>query len=85
MSAGIATLDVDRARLDDAAVKQLFLDARSHNRWLDTPVDDALLVELYHLTALAPTSANSQPMRIVFVKSRDAKERLRPALAPGNG
>jgi len=84
MSTGIATPDLDRARVDDAAVKQLFLDARSHNRWLDTPVDDALLRELYHLTALAPTSANSQPMRIVFVKSRDAKERLRPALAPGN-
>ena len=84
MSARVATLDLDRARLDDSAVNQLFVDARSHNRWLDTPVDEALLRELYHLTALAPTSANSQPMRIVFVKSRDAKERLRPALAPGN-
>jgi 3-hydroxypropanoate dehydrogenase len=84
MSSPIATLDHDRVRPDDAAVKQLFLDARSHNRWLDTPVDDALLRELYRLTALAPTSANSQPMRIVFVKSQEAKERLRPALAPGN-
>jgi 3-hydroxypropanoate dehydrogenase len=84
MSSPIATLDHDRVRTDDAAVKQLFLDARSHNRWLDTPVDDTLLRELYRLTALAPTSANSQPMRIVFVKSQEAKERLRPALAPGN-
>jgi 3-hydroxypropanoate dehydrogenase len=84
MSAQISTLDLDRTRLDEATVKQLFLDARSHNRWLDRPVDEALLRELYHLTALAPTSANSQPMRIVFVKSREAKERLRPALAPGN-
>jgi len=84
MSSPIATLDLDRVRPDDATVRQLFLDARSHNRWLDTPIDDTLLRELYRLTALAPTSANSQPMRIVFVKSQEAKERLRPALAPGN-
>ena len=43
MSAHIATLDLDRTRLDEATVKQLFLDARSHNRWLDRPVDEALL------------------------------------------
>jgi 3-hydroxypropanoate dehydrogenase len=63
---------------------RLFLEARTHNRWLNTPVDDAQLHELYALAKLAPTSANSQPMRIVFVKSREAKERLRPALAPQN-
>jgi 3-hydroxypropanoate dehydrogenase len=70
--------------LDDATLDRLFLEGRSHNRWLDTPVDDRLLRQLYALARMAPTSANSQPMRLVFVKSREAKERLRPALAPGN-
>ena len=65
-------------------MNQLFLEARTHNKWLDAPVDEALLRELYALTKFAPTSANSQPMRLVFVKSRDAKERLKPALAPAN-
>lgn len=65
-------------------LNRLFLEAHTHNKWLDTPVDEALLRELYGLTKFAPTSANSQPMRLVFVKSREAKERLKPALAPGN-
>ena len=75
---------VDPMRLDEDSLKQLFVEARTHNKWLDRPVDEALLRELYDLAKLAPTSANSQPMRLVFVKSREAKERLKPALAPGN-
>jgi 3-hydroxypropanoate dehydrogenase len=47
-------------------------------------VDEALLRELYDLAKLAPTSANSQPMRLVFVRSGEAKGRLKPALAPQN-
>jgi len=74
----------EHMRLDDGSLNQLFLEARTHNKWLGTPVDDALLRELYGLTKFAPTSANSQPMRLVFVKSREAKERLKPALAPAN-
>ncbi len=77
--------DVSHApALDRAGLDQLFLEARTQNRWLDTPVADALLHELYALTRLAPTSANSQPMRVVFVKGADAKARLKPALAPQN-
>jgi 3-hydroxypropanoate dehydrogenase len=74
----------DRARLDHEALDRLFIQARTHNKWLASPVDDQLLRELYDLAKLPPTSANSQPARVVFVKSREAKERLRPALAPQN-
>ncbi len=70
--------------LDDAAIGLLFLDARTHRRWIDRPVDDALLRRVYELARWPPTSANSQPMRVVFVRSPDAKERLRPALDAGN-
>lgn len=63
---------------------QLFLEARTQNRWLDKPVDEAVLREIYQLTKFAPTSANSQPLRVVFVTSADAKARLKPALAPQN-
>jgi len=69
---------------DDDHLKQLFLDARTHNHWHDTPVDDATLKRLYELTRVGPTSANSQPARFVFVKSPAAKEKLRPALSAGN-
>jgi 3-hydroxypropanoate dehydrogenase len=84
MSARIATAVADEMRLDRGSLDQLFAEARTHNRWLDRPVDEALLRELYDLARLAPTSANSQPMRVVFVRSREAKERLKPALAPQN-
>jgi 3-hydroxypropanoate dehydrogenase len=70
--------------LDDAALGLLFLDARTHRRWIDRPVEDALLRRVYELARWPPTSANSQPMRVVFVRSADAKERLRSALDAGN-
>ncbi|MEO8256448.1 MAG: malonic semialdehyde reductase [Acidobacteriota bacterium] len=72
------------AVLDDAALRQLFLDARTHRAWLDRPVDDALLRRVYDLARLPPTSGNSLPMRLVFVRSAEAKERLRPTLDRGN-
>jgi 3-hydroxypropanoate dehydrogenase len=62
----------------------IFRHARTHNAWLDKPVDDALLKQIYDLAKMGPTSANMCPMRIVFVKSREAKERLKPTLDPGN-
>ncbi|WP_426755682.1 malonic semialdehyde reductase [Myxococcus sp. Y35] len=77
-------MTTQQARLDDTALDQLFLNARTHNAWLDKPVADDVLQQLYALTRMAPTAANSQPVRIVFVKSREAKERLKPALSPGN-
>ncbi|MCU1384098.1 MAG: nitroreductase family protein [Acidobacteria bacterium] len=74
----------DEMRLDQGGLNQLFFQARTHNTWLDRPIDEVVLRELYDLAKLAPTSANSQPMRIVFVRSDDAKARLKPALAPKN-
>lgn len=70
--------------LDQAALDQLFLNARSHGAWLAEPVGDELLRQLYALMRMAPTSANCAPSRIVFLRSAAAKERLRPALSPGN-
>ena len=66
------------------ALDQLFRQARTHNGWLPKPVDDDLLRRLYDLTKWGPTSANMSPMRLVFVKTNAAKERLKPALMGGN-
>jgi 3-hydroxypropanoate dehydrogenase len=65
-------------------VTRLFLDARTHGAFLDRPIDDALLRRVYEAARMGPTAANSVPMRIVFVKRPDAKERLRQTLSPGN-
>ncbi|CAG4908544.1 malonic semialdehyde reductase [Paraburkholderia saeva] len=70
--------------LSNEALDQLFRTARTHNGWLPKPVDDALLHRLIEFTLLGPTSANSSPGRFVFVKTPEGKEKLRPALAPGN-
>lgn len=70
--------------LDAAALDQLFRKARTHNGWQDKPVSDETLRALYDLLKWGPTSANSSPARFVFVKSAEAKQRLKPALAPGN-
>jgi 3-hydroxypropanoate dehydrogenase len=66
------------------ALDVLYRNARTHSAWLDKPVDDALLRQVYDLAKMGPTSANMSPMRIVFVRSREAKERLKPALDAGN-
>lgn len=70
--------------LADEVLKQLFLDARTHRHWLPREIPDALLVQLYELFRLAPTSANSNPARIVFVKSPAAKAKLDSAMDEGN-
>jgi 3-hydroxypropanoate dehydrogenase len=62
----------------------LFRDARTFNGWLPQPVTEATLREIYDLAGRAPTAANSNPGRVAFVTSPEAKERLRPALASGN-
>lgn len=67
-----------------AAINRLFLEGRTHHHWLDRPVDDEVLRQLYDLARMPPTSANTQPMRIVFVRSAEAKERLKPAVWPNN-
>lgn len=70
--------------LTEEALRQLFLDARSHNAWTETPVDDATLARLWDLMRMGPTSANCSPARIVFVRSVEAKKRLEPCLMEGN-
>jgi 3-hydroxypropanoate dehydrogenase len=70
--------------LTPAAFDQLFHQAHTHNAWQDKPVADELLHRLYETLRMAPTSMNCSPARIVFVKSRAAKEKLIPALMEGN-
>lgn len=70
--------------IDQTALKTLFTEARTHNGWHDKKVEPALLTELYNLTVMAPTSANCQPLRVVFVTSDAGKAKLKPAIAPGN-
>jgi 3-hydroxypropanoate dehydrogenase len=70
--------------LDAQALDQLFVSARTHSKWLDKEVPDALLQQAWDLARMGPTSANCQPARIVFVRSPAAKARLKPALLPGN-
>ena len=66
-------------RLDEAALKQLFLDARTLRAWQPRDVPDSVLKEIVDLMKMAPTANNSLPARIVFVKSKAAKERLKPS------
>jgi 3-hydroxypropanoate dehydrogenase len=84
MNARMTAILPDEMRLDAGSLNQLFVLARTHNKWFDRPIEEAVLRELYDLARLAPTSANSQPMRVVFVRSAEAKARLQPALAPKN-
>ncbi len=70
--------------IDHAALRQIFLDARSHNKWEAQDVADSVLQQLVRLLIMAPTSANCLPARFVFVKSNEAKERLKPHLSEGN-
>ena len=70
--------------LDQAALATLFSDARSHNGWLDQPVSQTQLQQLYDLVKWAPTSANCEPARIVFVQSDDARAKLADCMAAGN-
>jgi len=70
--------------LPDACLDQLFRNARTFTAWLPRPVEPELLRRVYELARLGPTSANSAPGRFVFVTTPEGKERLKPALAPGN-
>ena len=72
------------SELDDRALDQLFRKARTHNEWQPIGVPDKLLEQAVELAKMGPTSANASPLRIVFVRSQEAKLRLKPALMPGN-
>lgn len=71
-------------RLPDACLDQLFREARTHNAWQDRDVPDELLHGIVDLLKFGPTSANCSPARFIFVKSREAKQRLEPHLSEGN-
>src|SRR4051812_5890618 len=70
--------------LNDEALDQLFRKARTHSAWLDEPVSDDVLRQLYDLMKWGPTSANACPARILFLRTPEAKQRLLPTLSPGN-
>ncbi|WP_368543456.1 malonic semialdehyde reductase [Enterobacter soli] len=70
--------------INPTALETLFTQARTHNGWRDIPVSDETLHKIYDLMKWGPTSANCSPARIVFVRSAEGKERLRPALSSGN-
>jgi 3-hydroxypropanoate dehydrogenase len=69
---------------DDKSLDLMFRNARSYSFWQDKPVEDALLQRVYDLMKWGPTSSNCCPMRLVFVKSAAAKEKLKPCLDAGN-
>ena len=70
--------------LSETALDQLFRHARTFNAWLPRDVSDEQLRQLYDLAKFGPTSANASPMRLVFVKSKQAKAKLEPFLSEGN-
>jgi 3-hydroxypropanoate dehydrogenase len=72
------------SRLPDLALDLMFREARSHKAWLPQLVPDALLHEIFALAQSGPTSTNSLPLRIVFVRTPEGKARLAPALHAAN-
>lgn len=70
--------------LDDKALDLLFREARSQNGWLPTPVSDDQLRAIYELMKWGPTSGNSSPARILFLRTPEAKQKLVPALMASN-
>jgi 3-hydroxypropanoate dehydrogenase len=74
----------DRKTIDQASIAQIFTTARTHNVFIDKPVSDELLHKAIDLAKIGPTSANQSPLRVLFLRSAPAKERLRPVLSPGN-
>ena len=67
-----------------SSFRRLFKDARSQNGWLPEPLSDEQLREAYDIAKWGPTSMNTQPMRVLFLRTSDVKERLKPALSPTN-
>lgn len=71
-------------KIDPAVLEQVFSNARSFSKFNDQPIADEILRQLYDLLRWGPTSMNSQPARYVFLRSKEARQRLIPALSPGN-
>src|SRR5260370_32891092 len=77
-------LQPPRLVLDDESRRLLFTDARTANTFSDDPVDDAQLAAIYDLMKWAPTGGNTQPLRSLFIRSPEAKQRLIAHLNEGN-
>jgi 3-hydroxypropanoate dehydrogenase len=77
-------VNAQKSPIGHAELDQLFRQARTHTAWLDRSVSDDTLRQLYDLLKWAPTSANCLPMRVLFLRTPEAKERLLPALMAGN-
>jgi 3-hydroxypropanoate dehydrogenase len=72
------------AALDQSALDALLMNARSHNKWTDAPVTDEEIDRIYEILKFGPTSANCSPARFLFLRTKEAKDRLAPALSSGN-
>ena len=70
--------------IDQGALDALLLNARSQNKWTDKPVTDEQIHQIYDILKMGPTSANSSPARFVFLRTKEAKDRLAPAMSSGN-
>jgi 3-hydroxypropanoate dehydrogenase len=70
--------------VDQSALDALLVDARSHNKWTDQPVTDDEIDRIYDILKFGPTSANCSPARFLFLRTKEAKDRLAPALSSGN-
>lgn len=71
-------------RMTDDVLSLLFTEARTHHAWSERPIDRATLERLYELVRMGPTAGNGQPIRVLFVESGEAKQRLKPALWAAN-
>ena len=70
--------------LSQESLEQIFTKARTHNGWLDKPIPDSIVHQIYDLAKWGPTSANGSPARFFFVKTPEAKKKLLECMAPGN-
>ena len=77
-------MSTHKTAIADSALDRIFREARTYAAWMPEPVSTELLKQVYELTKLGPTSGNGSPARFVFVTTPEAKERLKPALMPGN-
>jgi 3-hydroxypropanoate dehydrogenase len=84
MTSEAELMNADLKILDDRALDILFRQARTYNSWQNKEVSDVLIQSVYDLMRWGPTSANCSPARFVFVKTEEAKERLKPHLDKGN-
>ena len=70
--------------IEQGALDALLVNARSHNKWTDQPVTDEQIDRIYDILKFGPTSANCSPARFLFLRTKEAKDRLAPALSSGN-